>query len=148
MAYQEGNSEGDLKNRLNVFAESANAIKMKVDAVDYNNYNTASYSYTAAAAGASLTVTSNDVAGQSGVIAYWTYTVYDNKGGSVSDQTATPAVALVIDTSTLQLGSDWTVQLTAKRENTSGVEEKISYSVNFPASLIILGGGGDVQDLL
>lgn len=144
--FQNGNTEGDLKSRLNVFADPVNAIKMKTEGVCCeDNYNTATYDYTVAALGATLSVVSNDVAAQSGTIAYWTWTVYDNQGNCVAGQTADPSLATVIDTSSLKHKEDWTVQLSAKRTTTAGDVEEICYSHDIDKSLVVAGGTGNTN---
>ena len=139
------NSEGDNRERLNKFAEKANAIKMKTFGVcceDY--YNTATFRFAFASGGDQTTLTSNDANGQTGTIKYWTWTIYDNEGSHVTAQidTGNPANPVIVDTSSLEVEEKWTINFKACRTTTDNRTEEISYTLDVYSGTISSNGSG------
>ena len=145
MAYKEGNSIADLEVLTNPYADQSNALQViglnKLGKCQPTYY--ASVSYVVAAGGATTTVTpltGND----SGDLDYYRVEVYDGENTATAQlDLAAPAVAFVVNTSTLNPSANWTLFFYgAEGGDLSQTACQLDYKVDLGA-IGIAGGSGD-----
>jgi hypothetical protein len=142
--YQEGNSIEDLKAFTNPYACPTNSLKLKgIKHVGCCNY-LASFGYVIAAGGATTTITPL-TGNTSADLRYYRVTVSD---GSISVANeldlASPTVAFVVDTSSLDASAAWTISFAGALAGGLGNADcSLCYDIHLCCGAAIAGVSGD-----